>query len=173
MIFILVSCEKKSQQVRKFEYCTKEQQFCVSTILDTTALYRNYFSHFPSYTSIREYDTISQIGYHIAWGNSLPDIDWGPFTYYSYDTIYARNKLQLGLQEKPIYFIKLQNVNKKKFITLCNELNGMGIIIHSNYYSDTLNILIETTFIGQYDYSKIDVNKHFDILENTEIFEKK
>jgi len=37
----------------------------------------------------------------------------------------------------------------------------------------TLRRRLSLRLAGQYDYSKIDVNKHFDILENTEIFVKK
>ena len=170
ILFSLLSCSsQKEDDFKKCTYCTVEQKYCMKTILDTSQFYGNFLQHFTSYTSIKEQDSIENLIYDITWGNCTPDIDWGVFTKYSFDTLLARKKLEFRYENKPIYFIRFNTVNDRKYITICNEWYGMGIIIHSNYYSDSLNILIQTTYVNQYDYSKIDLKKHFAVLENTDI----
>ena len=173
LILILIcslSCRlQEKEEFKKFTYCTNEQKYCIKTIIDTSELNGNYFRHSAAETSIREFEKTEPIGYKIIWGNYEPNDDWGPSTKYSLDTILTRKKLGLIYSNKPIYFIRFNTVNDRKYLTICNEQYGMGIIIHSNYYSDSLNILIQTTYINQYNYSKINQKKHFDLLENTEI----
>ncbi|MBK8623695.1 MAG: hypothetical protein IPN79_18555 [Saprospiraceae bacterium] len=165
-------CKQINPDIRKFTYCTNEQEYCLISTLDTVKLKGHFLQHFKAYTVIREYDTILPISYTIAFGNSQVYNDYNPFNTYSYDTTFVRNKLSLKYNKPPVYFITLENYNKKEYITVCRELPGMGIIVESNYYSDTLKILFETTYWNEYNFSKVNLEKHYEILKNSVVVKK-
>lgn len=173
LCFIIISCctkcEPKQQNI--FKYCTNKEGYCLYTPIDTASLIGNFFQSYPSVTVIKEYDPISKVQYTFAYGSLKPSDDYNPFNTYSYDTSYIRKKLK-GRINQPVYFIKLENYNQRDFVTVCKELPRLGIIIESNFYSDTLNILIETTYYNIYNISNVDIKKHYDILRNSVVLKK-
>ncbi|MBK9257979.1 MAG: hypothetical protein IPM42_21195 [Saprospiraceae bacterium] len=169
LLFITLNSCKEKYKISKCNYYFAKSNTYINTVLDTSKLIEVTTFDYTGESEIAGHDTIQDIRYQITWGSTKPDIDWSPFTNLTYDTSTAKNILNNKYENRPIYLINVRKINGKNYISACFEQKYLGITISSNYYSDTFNILTKTIFYHQYDFKKIDINKHFEILENTEI----
>ncbi len=174
LILVLAALGCNRDQDKNY-YCTYESAFhpyILKTDFDTTNCRFNWVSDFEGETVINSDYCPNQIIQKFFWGPRQPPKnhnDWSfkPFSNYQYDIDFVRNRMDEKYREDPIYFVKFDYYNGKKFISTAYETRKLGITFESNYFCDSLVFVVQTVFRNQYDTSMIDMHYHSKLLQNS------
>ena len=164
-LFLALGCYKK-KELKMYSYCFVKQPICLKTPIDTTHQKRKGYDT-EKEGKISVFENNFKQRHSIIMSNREFDIDYGAIRDYSYNVVIANEKLKFINDDKPIYFVNINTYNKRKYITLCYEVDKLGIFIESNFYSDSLNTLFESIYYNEFELKKIDLKRHYEILENT------
>jgi len=173
LVLLMIGCNLNQ---KKNYYCTYASEFhpyILKTDFDTMNCKMTRFSDYGGYTEVWSDYCPNQIIQFFLWGPRQPPSvnlsswSFNPFSNYQYDIDFVKNWMDENPEKQPIYFVKFDYYNGKKFISTAYETRKLGITFESNYFCDSLVFVVQTVFRNQYDTSMIDMHYHSKLLQNS------